>query len=510
MLTGILNKPILIGRTIEDVIGDLIVSIQGGVVNESHTFANGEFDYPLRRILDQNRGVSSVTGFVHDNNQERPNRFIEGTDYQVVLGDEGSASLIRWSQESDAVHPLPGRLFAVDYFPINAESPVTDLAVGSVARTLCEAYGREGATLFAALEEVYRSAFIDFAEGRSLDFVVSLLDVSRRVNGFHGTDVEFSRASGVEGAIALPSGIRLLTNDGVLFETTEFRMMANGQDEVSVPARATVAGDEGAADADAISSLATPLAGIESVGNKQPTRIGPPESDDALRQRSKAKIRRVNSCTVPAIKETIRKLLDPQDDFQLRDPMMPKEKPVEQTQPGTLSVIINETPEKLDNVRSVLETSRAAGVFADVIAAEVVIEPGLSLLKTPANPDKTKQGIVDALCGFIGQLKPGEVVKGIDLLESAAEALGLDPKGLLTYLRLEKLLARYRLPDSAPFGQFLPGTDLIKPVPPESETEIPNWQFRIETQIEGVNAKPTLLMTASDIQDKSPAATYVT
>ena len=67
----------------------------------------------------------------------------------------------------------------VNYYPIQTPPvPLTDLNVGSVTRTMLETIAREMAMVYLDLDFVYKSAFIDSAEGGSLDRVVALVGVS--------------------------------------------------------------------------------------------------------------------------------------------------------------------------------------------------------------------------------------------------------------------------------------------------------------------------------------------
>ena len=92
--------------------------------------------------------------------------------------------------------------------------------------------------LYAQLQAVYESAFVDTATGSSLDNVVALLGIERVRGGRPAGEVEFTRAPGSPGEITIPAGTRVATADGnVEYETTETVAMAQGQGTIRVVAR---------------------------------------------------------------------------------------------------------------------------------------------------------------------------------------------------------------------------------------------------------------------------------
>src|SRR5262249_61609242 len=98
--------------------------------------------------------------------------------------------------------------FYVDYAlpPGDSPSPLTDINVGSVTRTLSEAIGREIATVYEQINRAYLAGYIDTAEGTSLDLVVSILGVTRKPKELAVGLATFFRAAGVDGSITIPAG----------------------------------------------------------------------------------------------------------------------------------------------------------------------------------------------------------------------------------------------------------------------------------------------------------------
>src|SRR5690606_27746283 len=131
-----------------------------------------------------------------------------------------NANAVEW--DSTGVLPDDNTIFRVDYFRRNTRSPLTDLNVGSVTRTLSEAISREIATVYNQIELAYLSGFIDTATGRALELVVSILGLTRKTKDFALGLVTFFRMPGSEGNITIPEGTLVATTAGdVIFETTQ-------------------------------------------------------------------------------------------------------------------------------------------------------------------------------------------------------------------------------------------------------------------------------------------------
>ena len=97
-----------------------------------------------------------------------------------------------------ARRPAPNSELVVNYYPVHlARTPLTDVNVGSVVRTLLETTAREMAVQYAQLQQVYDSAFVETSTGDSLDKVVALVDVRRLRR----------RPSGRPRALCPPSGL---------------------------------------------------------------------------------------------------------------------------------------------------------------------------------------------------------------------------------------------------------------------------------------------------------------
>src|SRR5690606_8228382 len=101
--------------------------------------------------------------------------------------------------------PAPGTTVTVNYYPVRLDpTPLNDVAVGSVVRTLLETIARELATQGAQLELVYQSAFVDTATGSSLDNVAALVGVTRLRRRHPLGKVTMTRRPGSAGTVTIP------------------------------------------------------------------------------------------------------------------------------------------------------------------------------------------------------------------------------------------------------------------------------------------------------------------
>lgn len=215
----------LIHRPYGDLVDDLLTAIVGGVVNEPINFDLKLLAYPLAEPSNRVRGITGTHG-------AEPHNFIPEIDYVFSV----ATNTVIWLEEG--TQPDDDSTFYVDYFRIDSRSPLTDINVGSVTRTLSEAIGREIATVYGTINLAYLAGFIDTAEGRSLDHVVAILGVTRKTAEFAEGLVTFFRTSGIEGNITIPAGLGLATTKGnVLFVTSQARTLQRGQVRLDVPVR---------------------------------------------------------------------------------------------------------------------------------------------------------------------------------------------------------------------------------------------------------------------------------
>jgi hypothetical protein len=374
----------LVRRPYLEIVDDLLTAIVGGVVNEPILFDVKSDRYPLSRPAS---ALRSVTG-THGGEQFT---FQQTIDYAFSAGDNA----VGWLP--DANHPDDNTTFFVDYLVPGSVSPLTDVNVGSVTRTLAEAIGREIATVYEQINAAYRSGFVDTATGTSLELVVSIVGVHRKTKDFAQGLVTFFRDATSTGAITIPAGTLLVaaTPQRPQFETSETRTLQPGTARIDVPVRATeeFKGEVSQVPAGSISELVVLLDGIARVSNLDTTFLGAEdESDDDLRLRAKAALRAISKGTQAALEQAV--LEERAKVLEVWDPNAP---PDRRTDPGRVALLVEADPKRFPSLLPAVHAVRAAGVELTLVARYVyltlrvrgTIAPGLP----PAGRDKIVSGL---------------------------------------------------------------------------------------------------------------------
>ncbi len=156
----------------------MLAQITRGVVNEKYEHAASRTKYRLS--YPNIKGIVSVKGTL----KGAPFEFRRDADYRL------SGSMLEWLPAGEK--PDAGSAFFV-YYLIDVPLGITDVNPGSVTRTLVESIALEMDFLYAQMSQVYNSAFIDTATGKSLDLVVSMLGVNRKPAGYAMGEVAFGR-----------------------------------------------------------------------------------------------------------------------------------------------------------------------------------------------------------------------------------------------------------------------------------------------------------------------------
>lgn len=412
----------VIERPYQEVVDDIVTSIVGGVVNEPIVFDLKEDLYPLAKRASDVRGI---TGVVREESKFVPHTFQKLVDFAFSATDNA----VIWQKTKEATWPADETVFYVDYFqPAGASrSPLSDINVGSVTRTLSEAIGREIATVYQQIKAAYLAGFVDTATGQSLDFVVSILGVKRKTGDFAAGTVTFFRQSDAgEGNITIPEGVVLSTKKGeTSFVTVELRTLQRGQARIDVPVRSRIAGPDGNAASGAISALSQPILGIGSVTNFEATaQAAAEETDEQLRARAKAILRGAGKATIAALINAISgqpaKLVEVADpNSAVSDPNGP---PGRRQAPGTVALLIETEPEHFPSVRGAVEETRAAGVLTLLVARYVFFKPrirvGLKAKVAASGEPKLKAEIIAAMQTYVDGLSAGQPAKGEELLKA--------------------------------------------------------------------------------------------
>lgn len=403
----------LIERPFQEVIDDILVSLVGGVVNEPIFFDKKSDFY---RLAEPAQGVRGITGLIEQQNG-RTTTAAHSFEQDIDFVFEPDQNAVIWQE--GAKHPADETLFFVDYFRLNGSSPITDINVGSVARTVSEAIGREIATLYQQVNRAYLSGFIDTAEGKALDLVVSILNVKRKTKDFAVGLITLFRDPTVVGDITIPSGTALTTQKGeVSFQTTEQRTLQRGQARIDVPVRAgeDFPGEQGKVDANSITQLDRPIAGIARATNFEATFLGlADETDVQLRERARATLRAFSNATLAAIEKAVRdgrgKTLETWD---------PNGPPAKRSAPGTATLLIEAEPERLPSLKGEVNRVRAGGVLVGLIARYVFFTPKAVVEIAGGLTSAGKQKVVDeilaAVQAYVDPLTSGDPAVGADLL----------------------------------------------------------------------------------------------
>ena len=295
-------------RNYPEVLDSLLTGITKGVAAEEHAFPPPSGTSPLantpttggppfQHTLLQ-APVSDIIS-VYGSRDGAAFLFRKGADYKLLP----DGKTLAW--QKGAQLPDAGTLILVNYYPKAAQPVLTDIQTGSVVRTLAESVGVEIARLYAQLEAVYQAGVVDTASGSALEQVVALLGVERVAGGQAAGEVEFTRAPNTLGAITIPAGTRVITEDGnVEYETTQAVELAPGQNSARVVARDLEVNDP--LPANALTVLPIPIAGILRVTNPAPTAITTQdETDSELRTRAKNFLHGSERGTLGAIKAAI-------------------------------------------------------------------------------------------------------------------------------------------------------------------------------------------------------------
>jgi hypothetical protein len=493
------QPPELVHRPYQQLVDNLLIRVAGGVADEEHVFDPRVAEYDLAQAIDPVRGVRIVSG---STDTEPDRTFVAGLDYIHIAPDGVRGDRLRWLTDG-AVRPAAGTVFHVDYWAAGARSPLTDISVGSVVRTLLEAVARELAVVHEEINEAYRAGYIDHATGISLDYVVALLDVRRRNADFAGGAVTFFRGTGA-GPVTVPAGTRVTTDGGqVVFETRAERTMQPGQPNLTVEVLATVAGEAGVVPAGALSRLVAPPEGIVRVTNADATvRPAAAETDEELRIRAKVKLRGLNQATVAAVLAAATGA--GADQVELHDPLFPPADSAAWTEPGQVDLLVRGDPDRYDAIVGAVDGTRAAGVRVSVVARLVLVTVRLQLLLPPEVPADgqrlVKQQVLDALAAALAAVPAGQPVAGAALRTAVATGLEVEETELDAHAALRDIVVFALDPDAEPPGTAVPRRDLITHSgAPAMDADIRRWDFEIGTTLGGGAALPRLQTDATDL-----------
>lgn len=180
-----------------------------------------------------------IRGPVHDISRVTGLRRREGTVFERNVHYRYAAGRLVWMPPpvpgDPAWYPDDNSRLTVEYTYRDLPSGITDFNAGSVAGTLIRAVAREMKFLYEQMDQAYRRAFIDIAQGEALDNVVALLGMARNqalpARGF----VTFFLRKPPRADVAIPPRTRVADAKGLLFTVAEGGLVEAVREE---PARA--------------------------------------------------------------------------------------------------------------------------------------------------------------------------------------------------------------------------------------------------------------------------------
>lgn len=413
--------PDYLRRTYQEIVRDTLTRVVGGVAGEPLVFRSHENESGLllqKAPVDELLRAVVNTG---DNLHDIPLDAIE------LVQDQSRVRFL------DSAAIAENALVYIDYLPVGSASPITDVHVGSAARTLIEALGRELALFYGKLERVYRDGFVDSAVGDALDQIVALLGLKRIRAGYPTVTVTFSRATPAPADIAISAGTIVSTGirqDGseVRFATIGAQILKKGTREVDAEARALPESIDQVASVRVgdLRILPRPIVGIERVTNYVDVfRSHDDESDAALRLRAKKALQGAGKVTLDALRSAV---LD-QGALSVVMQDMPR------GTPGEVEVFVD-LPEydsaeaeraHQDRVLHAIDVTRGAGVrvFTNFSRKVYVVIGDLRLvLREGLNPTEDEKvelraGVGRALHIYVSKLSLGEAITQSGLVAAA-------------------------------------------------------------------------------------------
>lgn len=413
-------------RLYPDIVRDLLVTLTGGTVREAVAVPVPAGDAIILDLLAERplHRISHIEGVVERDGAEggvAPYRFTTA-DFELIATDGGTVlDAVRFRPEGR--QPAPGTVLTVSYYPADIPAPpLTDLNIGSVTRTLMESIGVEFALEEQLLEQVYRSAFLETAEGGSLDKVVALVGVTRLPGGVPTAKLRFTRATGSTGQITIPVGSVVTDETGEMrYATVAPLTLEPGEPSRQVMAASTNGAEP--APASALTRAEVLISGIGDITN--PNAASPaaaPETDEALRKRARKALHIAGAGTRDALEYGIKGVEGVKDVTLVEQPNgIPGEVRLDivYTTPGD--------PVVEARVAARVLALRPAGVRVDFGQAQSVkLAVSVSLtLETAVLPesdfDSLKADVETRLAGVIDTVSPGGTIRRGPLVAAVLE-----------------------------------------------------------------------------------------
>jgi uncharacterized phage protein gp47/JayE len=200
--------------SLQDVITALETSVREGVEQPASVAfffqpSAGGYDLPRAAVA-----ITRVTSFVRTEvSGVIRNKLVTFHPSQYSL----DGNRLVWVEKRREALPPEGARFEVEYTYRDLPTGLTDFNPGSVAGTILRAVAREVTLLYNQMNEAYRRAFIDEAEGAALDNVVALLGVRRNSAQKAAGRVTFFRKKKAEESVVIKPGVKVSDQSGRVF-----------------------------------------------------------------------------------------------------------------------------------------------------------------------------------------------------------------------------------------------------------------------------------------------------
>jgi len=290
-------------RTYEEIVRDLLTTLTSGTVREQVKILETSGQRITEKLSHRPvRRVPFLEEIRIDEQGKRTKIRYTGADYELFASDgsDNNFDTIRFRKGKQ--QPDTASILSVNYYPVSADpTPLTDLNVGSVVRTLMETFARELVLNDLSLDFIYKSAYLETATGPSLDKVVALVGVQRLPAGYPTVKVRFSRNPASPGRITIPAGTAIVDAKSNRYLTLEVLVLEPYESSREVLAAGEKPGT-GEVAAGELNRLETLIAGIAQVTNvKESSKSSAAESDDDLRRRAAGALHGVMRGTVNAL-----------------------------------------------------------------------------------------------------------------------------------------------------------------------------------------------------------------
>lgn len=379
-------------RPFQDLIDSLEDSIREGVEQPAQIELLFRSDTPSYEIAGPVQDVSRVTGLRH----KTAVVFERGVHYRYASG-----RLIWNAPPNDQAgkwFPDDNSRVTVEYTFRDPPSGLTDFNAGSVVGTLVRAVSRELKLVYEQMDQAYRRAFIDIAQGVALDNVVALLGIVRNPALPAKGHVTFFLKKPNQGKnpVVISPRTRVADTKGRVFVVSEGGFINPGDKSVALPVIAQDPGPDGNVGTGSITVMPTPPRGVDGgVTNESPVTGGEAaESDDQLRERAKHALERAGNATLNAIKFAILEV-DGVEGVEVRDHTIDDTIPLGE-------VRVRYSGGDGQAIQQAIEDSRAAGILVRAEAVTTVFLAGTFYVIPDADlaadsPARFKQALIAAL-----------------------------------------------------------------------------------------------------------------